>query len=236
MKDIPAYPRAISYPHAVPIHRSLHVSRPEGERLVQLCKRLAEEETARCRAAYGGTHAFVCTEAERVLREFGVAVEQLVLSNAIEAAPDTPEEALAGIVKARIATLKDTRQRFAKEEQEWRELAARRDDDAAPSSPTTSQQRRAMEEAAAAAAAAVASESAAGALPEAQARAHATLALQVDRICAMVSGCEALVASAEERAGQLASRFHRESFRMLPHVDSPAVLIKSLQRGRAADA
>ena len=60
---------------------------------------------------------------ERVLREFGVAVEQLVLSNAIEAAPDTPEEALAGIVKARIATLKDTRQRFAKEEQEWREAS-----------------------------------------------------------------------------------------------------------------
>ena len=85
-----------------------------------------------------------------------------------------------------------------------------------------------MAQAAATASAEVCAQSRAGALSEAESHAHAKLVIQVDRICAMVGGCEELVTAAEERAGQLAARFHRESFRMLPHIDSPAVLIKRL--------
>ena len=222
--NLPPYPQSQHlYPHAQPLHTALNVCRPDSQRLTQLIKRIADEEVARCRNTFHN-HPFVTKEVEHILKDFAVAAEQLVLDGTVAVAQNTPEEAVGEILQARLATLNEQKRRFVKEEKEWHELAVRRDEGPSATIPTPTPS---VADASAANAQA-ASESAVGKLAEAQTSAQTSLEIQVDRICAMVQGCESLVASAEERAGQLASRFHRESFRMLPHVDSPAVLIKSL--------
>ncbi|KAK9833544.1 hypothetical protein WJX81_003746 [Elliptochloris bilobata] len=71
------------------------------------------------------------------------------------------------------------------------------------------------------------------ALRRAQTDAHRMLTIQVEGLCAMVSGVEDLVATAERECGRMQADYHHQKFAMFEHVDSPARLIKEiLGRGR----
>eukprot|EP00891_Asterochloris_glomerata_P002231 jgi/Astpho2/2231/fgenesh1_pg.00040_%23_64_t len=72
-----------------------------------------------------------------------------------------------------------------------------------------------------------------GLLQQARADAHRRVTMQVEGLCALVSGCEELVAKAQQHGTIIQAAYHHERFRTFPHVDSPARLIKELLKPRA---
>lgn len=64
------------------------------------------------------------------------------------------------------------------------------------------------------------------AVAAARAEAHQQLTLQVEGLCAMVEGVTALLAKADATTSQLQAAYEAAAFGSLPHVDSPATLVR----------
>ena len=52
--------------------------------------------------------------------------------------------------------------------------------------------------------------------------------VKVNNLCGLVKSVESLCGQTEEYAKDLQTKYHKQAFNPLPHVNSPAALIKSL--------
>ena len=227
--------------HGLGLHERVPEDLPEEERMQMLIEEICEHE---CKAErerlikdFGPNDgAAVASALERACSEFQLKVEELVVRGDVQF--DVSTTALREMRDAKEEAMRAVASQLEDEAAQWRALQAQAQ--GGPGSSENASEAAAAEakradvaEAAEAVRRTLASEMggaglAPGAVATSVEEAKRRLEMQAEGLNAMVEGTEALCVRAERAAAVFSAALAEHDYRGLPHVHSPANLVKSL--------
>ena len=215
------------------VHERVPEDLPEEERMQMLIEEICELE---CKAErerlikdFGPNDgAAVASALERACSEFQLKVEELVVRGDVQF--DASTAALREMRDAKEEAMRAVASQLEDEAAQWRALQAQAQGGSGSAEEAAT--RADVAEAAEAARRTLASEAGAASAPGAVAtsveEAKRRLEMQAEGLNAMVEGTEALCVRAERAAAVFSAALAEHDYRGLPHVHSPANLVKSL--------
>ena len=215
------------------LHERVPEDLPEEERMQMLIEEICEHE---CKAErerlikdFGPNDgAAVASALERACSEFQLKVEELVVRGDVQF--DASTAALREMRDAKEEAMRAVASQLEDEAAQWRALQAQAQGGSGSAEEAAT--RADVAEAAEAARRTLASEAGAASAPGAVAtsveEAKRRLEMQAEGLNAMVEGTEALCVRAERAAAVFSAALAEHDYRGLPHVHSPANLVKSL--------
>ena len=219
--------------HGLGLHERVPEDLPEEERMQMLIEEICELE---CKAErerlikdFGPNDgAAVASALERACSEFQLKVEELVVRGDVQF--DASTAALREMRDAKEEAMRAVASQLEDEAAQWRALQAQAQGGSGSAEEAAT--RADVAEAAEAARRTLASEAGAASAPGAVAtsveEAKRRLEMQAEGLNAMVEGTEALCVRAERAAAVFSAALAEHDYRGLPHVHSPANLVKSL--------
>ena len=215
------------------LHERVPEDLPEEERMQMLIEEICEHE---CKAErerlikdFGPNDgAAVASALERACSEFQLKVEELVVRGDVQF--DASTAALREMRDAKEEAMRAVASQLEDEAAQWRALQAQAQggSGSAEEAATRADVAEAAEAARRTLASEVGAASAPGAVATSVEEAKRRLEMQAEGLNAMVEGTEALCVRAERAAAVFSAALAEHDYRGLPHVHSPANLVKSL--------
>ena len=207
-------------------------SRPAAEGgvrgdLVGACRRFCQEEARRAAREFEGEDAYVAAAMQQILRHLEENVGKLHRG-------DWAGPGLLSLDQ-RKASLRALGERLEAQEGQWKELKERYEE--MGKGEAADQERAQLSAEEKRVAEAVRNEpgaSSRGRLRDMYTSTVNKVEMQVEAMCGLVEGVEALVRKAEAASSDLQRMHHREMFKHFPHHASPQKLVKMLARSVAA--
>jgi len=199
--------------------------RPAEDRgdVVGACRQFCKEEAKRAEREFEGDDAYVAAAMRQILRHLEENVVKLQRG-------DWAGPGLLSLDQ-RKASLRALGERLAIQEGQWQELQERYQGLGEGDAAERERERlRAEENRGAEAVRTETAASSRGRLREVYTSTVNKVEMQVEAMCGLVEGVEALVRKAEAASGELQKMHHHEMFKHFPHHASPQKLVKMLAR------
>ena len=187
----------------------------EGEKLVKLCREIASTECRNVSRTFVGKTEEVSHLVYGALQSFEKRVGALVQAGEVKFLSKESRE-----LSTRKQTMKRLVESLEQELKSWNEIEEGGEGEAVAERSYEAEEEMGRN--------AVKSESLRGQLATAYNETLDKIDVKVNNLCGLVKSVESLCGQTEEYAKDLQTKYHKQAFNPLPHVNSPAALIKSL--------